>query len=93
MQYPGRVIKQGETDARIVKELKNRLNRVLVLKGGEAVKLDPQQPSFGPMMKSAVKLFQSRSVDSEGHALKIDGEVGSITWACLLYTSPSPRDS
>ena len=51
MQYPGRVIKQGETDARIVKELKNRLNRVLVLKGGEAVKLDPQQPSFGPMMK------------------------------------------
>lgn len=90
MQYPGRVIKQGETDARIAKELKNRLNRVLVLKGGEAVKLDPQQPSFGPMMKSAVKLFQSRSVDSEGHALKIDGEVGSITWAALFGDDQVP---
>jgi CHAP domain/Putative peptidoglycan binding domain len=85
MQYPGRVIKMGETDAAVVKALKNALNRALVLKGVDAVPLDSANPRFGPQMKQAVQLFQARNVDpATGAPLKPDGEVGSITWAVLF---------
>lgn len=90
MQYPGRVIKQGESDARIVKALKNQLNRALSLSGAQAVKLDPDNPSFGPMMKQAVQLFQARNVDAEGNPLKPDGQVGSVTWAVLFGAETVP---
>ena len=84
MQYPGRVIKLGESDAVVVTGLQDRLNRVLVLQPGEAVALDPAAPVFDERMKSAVKLFQSRSSDADGNPLKIDGEIGAITWAALF---------
>lgn len=90
MQYPGRVIKLGETDARIVKALKTQLNRVLVLQRGEAIKLDAEAPSFDASMQSAVKLFQSRSVDSLGNPLKVDGAIGAITWAALFGEEKVP---
>lgn len=91
MQYPGRVIKLGETDARIVKALKNQLNRVLVLQRGEAIKLDAEAPSFDTHMQSAVKLFQSRSVDSQGNPLKVDGAIGAITWGALFGDEKVPE--
>lgn len=84
MKYPGRIIRMGETDARIVKALKTALNRALVLRGDEALRLDPDNPTFGPRMKEAVRLFQARHVDRQGQPLKTDGEVGSITWAVLF---------
>lgn len=90
MKYPGRVIKQGETDASIVKALKNQLNRALLLKRDEAIHLDAEVPVFDAGMKSAVKLFQSRNVDPEGSALRIDGEVGSITWGVLFGEGKVP---
>jgi hypothetical protein len=34
MHYPGRVIKMGESDARVVKALKTALNKALALRGG-----------------------------------------------------------
>jgi len=90
MQYPGRVIKMGEADARVVKALKVALNRALVLKGAQALQLDPDNPRFGPQMKSAVQLFQARSVDRFGAPLKPDGEVGAITWAALFSVDEVP---
>ena len=41
MKYPGRVIKAGEADARIVKALKTALNQALALKGEEAIVSTP----------------------------------------------------
>lgn len=46
MHYPGRLIKSGEQDARIVKALKGQLNRVLALQGRNAIRLDPDNPVF-----------------------------------------------
>lgn len=90
MQYPGRVIKAGETDARIVRALKLALNRALAVQRLPDLKLDPENPSFGPKMTQAVKLFQARHVDAQGRPLKIDGEVASITWAALFGEDTVP---
>ena len=85
MRYPGRVVMIGERDAAVVKALKSALNRALVLRGDEALRLDPDNPRFGAQMKHAVQLFQARHVDPvTGVPLKIDGEVGSLTWAALF---------
>ena len=43
---------------------------------------------FDATMESAICLFQSRNVDVAGHALKVDGIVGSFTWAALFGTPP-----
>lgn len=91
MKYPGRVIKMGETDAEVVEALKKALNTALVLHGSEAIELDAENPSFGPRMKQAVRLFQTRHVDAEGQPLKPDGEVGAITWAALFGQEKVPQ--
>jgi hypothetical protein len=84
MDYPKRIIKVGESDREIVKALKARLNDVLAIGADPALRLDPEEPSFGPKMKRVVKLFQARNVDAEGRPLKQDGEVGSVTWSVLF---------
>ena len=97
MEYPGHVVKAGEPDPRIVKALKTALNRALALQRVPELKLDPGQPSFGQKMTQTVKLFQARHADGHGRPLKIDGVVGSITWAALFGAStvasvPPPAD-
>jgi hypothetical protein len=89
MRYPGRLIKMGETDARIVKALKQALNRALAHEA--ALLLDENNTNFGPRMKQVIKLFQARHVDADGRPLKQDGEVGSITWAVLFGPGSVPR--
>jgi hypothetical protein len=44
-------------------------------------------------MKQAVQLFQARSVDRTGQPLKIDGEVGAITWAALFGDEQVPHST
>jgi CHAP domain-containing protein len=90
MQYPGRAIKAGEHDANIVRELKQRLNKVLGIENVPAARLDPDDPNFGPRMKQTVKLFQARHVDGEGRPLRQDGEIGSLTWAALFGDDSVP---
>lgn len=92
MDYPGRSIKQGEQDARIVRALKQRLNQALALQDQAAgfAPLDPDNPNFGPNMKQAVRLFQARHVDTSGRPLKTDGEIGAITWAALFGSQAVP---
>ena len=91
MQYPGRIIKAGETDARVVRALKVALNKALATQRLTEERLDPENPSFGPKMTQAVKLFQARHVDAQGRPLKIDGEVASITWAALFGGQTVPE--
>ena len=89
MKYPGRIIKAGETDAAIVRALKKQLNEALVINSA-AQRLDPNDPTFGPRMTKAVKLFQTRHVDVEGRVLKQDGQVGSLTWSALFGAAAVP---
>ncbi len=93
MQYPGRVIKLGESDVAIVKALRLQLNRILALRPDEALKLDPDAPVFDATMQSAVKMFQSRSVDPQGAPLKADGVIGAITWGALFGEEKVPSVS
>lgn len=77
MEYPGRVIKQGESDKAVVRAIQDRLNEVgcgpLDAKG-----------AFGLRTKASVRLFQARNVDAQGRPLVQDGKVGSLTWAALF---------
>lgn len=84
MKYPGRVIKAGEQDATLVRALKRQLNLVLVAGSDPGLRLDPQDGNFGPRMKQTVKLFQARHTDNEGRPLKVDGEVGALSWEALF---------
>lgn len=90
MQYPGRIIKAGETDARIVRAVKLALNRALAMQRLANLKLNPDEPSFGPKMTQAVKTFQARNADTQGRPLVIDGEVEAITWATLFGSDTVP---
>ena len=54
---------------------------------------------FGQLTASAVKLFQARSLDSDGKPLSVDGAVGRTTWSALFGTTvvmpatpPAPPD-
>jgi hypothetical protein len=90
MSYPGRLIRLGESDPRIVRALKTALNRALALARADDLRLDPGNPNFGPTTERAVRLFQARHVDAIGRPLKVDGEVGSITWAALFGVATVP---
>ena len=48
MQYPGRVIRAGETDASVVKALKLQLDSALAIGEHPELRLDPDNPHFGP---------------------------------------------
>jgi hypothetical protein len=91
MKYPGRVIKLGEQDARIVKAVRAQLNRMLASPGELKDALDPEATEFDAGMKSAVKLFQTRHTDSQGNPLKPDGELGPISWAALFGAEKAPH--
>jgi CHAP domain len=88
MQFPGRIIKAGERNGAIVMALKARLNEALGLTGDQ--RLAEDNPNFGPKMTQVVKLFQARSVDSQGVPLKTDGEVGSVAWEVLFGADSVP---
>jgi CHAP domain len=90
MQYPGRIIKTGERDPEIIRALKTQLNQALGTQDDPALRLDPDEPDFGPKMAQAVRLFQARHVDVHGQPLKQDGEVGSLTWSALFGTETVP---
>ncbi|HSC52979.1 MAG TPA: CHAP domain-containing protein [Phnomibacter sp.] len=83
MKYPGRIIKRGEADAKIVKAIQKRLEELGIDQFGDS-------GEFGPKTEQAVKLFQARFTDSESNALAIDGEVGSICWEVLFGTEKIP---
>jgi hypothetical protein len=95
MDYPGRIIKVGERNAAIVRALKPRLNEALGAADDSVQHLDPSNATFGPKMKRAVLLFQTRNVDGTGASLEQDGEVGPLTWAALFgaHTVPTRTEA
>lgn len=77
MKYPNRIIKEGETNASIVRAIQRRLIELNIGSlTGTGV--------YGPKTKSAVKLFQATHRDQLGNPLEVDGKVGSLTWAALF---------
>lgn len=84
MDYPGRVIKAGESDGSLVRTIRAELNRALGFAPRSAERLDVRDPEFGSAVTQAVKLFQARHVDAEGRPLKQDGQIGAITWEALF---------
>ena len=81
MNYPNRILKQGEADTAIVKVIQQRLND-LGCGPIEVIGI------FGPKTTNAVKLFQATHRDQNGNPLEIDGKIGSITWAILFGEQP-----
>ncbi|GAB3909232.1 hypothetical protein GCM10028803_46460 [Larkinella knui] len=77
--YPGRIVKSGEKNSQIVVSIQQRLNE---LKCSES--LLSVDGSFGLKTARAVKVFQSRAVDIRQIPLKLDGQIGPITWAALF---------
>jgi hypothetical protein len=77
MDYPGRVIKKGDKDKKVVKAVQNRLNEA----GCGSIDVDGD---FGSNTFNAVKLFQARSTDSNGNPLVVDGKIGPISWETLF---------
>ncbi|MES2774738.1 MAG: CHAP domain-containing protein [Bacteroidota bacterium] len=88
MKYPGRIIKKGETDKKIVKAIQTRLNELKVNPPENPLGVDGD---YGGQTVAAVKLFQSRSVDSQGNSLIADGQLGPISWAALFGNEKLPE--
>jgi len=84
--FPGRVIKSGDTNSAIILQIQQRLNKV----GCGPIDEDGD---FGAQTKGAVKLFQARFADANGNPLKIDGEIGPITWSALFGAASVPAST
>lgn len=84
LPYPGRIIKEGERNKGVVTALQLRLNEV----GCGPIDVDG---GFGDQTDDAVRLFQLRHPDADGQPLKVDGEVGPLTWARLFGTRSVPQ--
>lgn len=82
--YPGYSITVGVKDRASVRAVQERLNRV----GCGPLSVDGR---FDRVTRAAVQLFQARTVDGQGQALKVDGVVGPLTWSALFgeHTRPT----
>jgi hypothetical protein len=77
--FPGRIIKRGERDAAVVRQIQARLN--VIYKG--RIEANGNKPfkgsgAFGPITEKTVMDFQRR------HHLEVDGKVGKDTWPMLF---------
>src|SRR5438445_11250550 len=79
-EFPGRLIKLGETDAGLVTSIQKamRLRGYGPFNAGQ----------FDAQMRSVVMTFQSQTFDVDGHSLVVDGEIGIYTWGVLFPSPP-----
>lgn len=92
--FPGRLIREGEKDKRIVRAIQERLIKVGcgttdIQKDGTIEKLSVDG-NFGPQTTEAVSTFQARFDDLQGRRLIVDGEVGANTWGALFGKASVP---
>ena len=77
LPYPGKLIKLGHKNKETVLAVQRRLNESgcgPIVESGD----------FGTETFNAVLLFQARFTDTDGLPLKVDGEIGTLTWAALF---------
>lgn len=77
MNYPGRLIKIGETDAAIVAAVKARL-------AAHGYPAPAGSVGFDALLKSLIMVFQAQNVDVNRRPLKVDGEIGPMSWGALF---------
>ncbi len=77
LPFPGTVLKLGSTNAESVRAVQRRLNQI----GCGPTGADGQ---FDAATRDAVQLFQARFTDADDLPLKVDGQIGPITWAALF---------
>lgn len=82
--YPGRVVKVGDPDKTVVKQIERRINELGCGPIHEDGIFDKHET------KTAVKLFQTRFTDAFDNPLKADGEVGPLTWGALFGDASVP---
>jgi hypothetical protein len=87
LPFPGRIIKVGDPDRKIVKAIQHRLNEVGCGPVKETGVFDNEKT------KNAVKLFQARFPDASGLPLHIDGKVGPLTWGAMFGDVSVPSNS
>ena len=85
LPFPGRVIKAGESNPELVLAVQRQLNAA----GCGPV---PEDGGFTDITTLAVKRFQMRFPDADGLPLKVDGQVGPLTWAALFGAQPAVTD-
>jgi hypothetical protein len=85
MVYPKRIIKKGEKDKAVVREIQTQLGR----RGITNVKVDGD---FQAETEGGVKLFQTLYRDVHNVPLEVDGIVGSLTWESL-FNEPFKPDA
>lgn len=83
LMYPGYYLKVGVKDPTVVRAVQRQLNEL----GCGPI---PVSGSFDSQTKAAVQLFQARSVDARGQALKMDGVIGPLTWVTLFGSQSLP---
>jgi CHAP domain len=77
MNYPGHIVKIGEKNNEIVTAIiKTLANAGLRSNGPVGV--------FDKNLAATVMLFQSQHADAAGRPLKVDGQIGPLTWASLF---------
>jgi len=75
--YPGRLLRIGDFDIIAVTKVQQRLNAV-------GCGLIAENGFFDNDTKNAIKLFQIRYPDLQGHSLVVDGLLGTLTWGALF---------
>ena len=80
-----------KADASVVMALKRQLDSTLAIGEHPELRLDPDNPHFGPQTERTVRLFQARNVDAAGRPLVQDGEIGMLTWTALFGLDTVPK--
>ncbi len=84
--FPDRIVKAGDS-GEVVAQIQHRLNEL----GCGPI---PEDGDFDKdKTERAVKLFQSRFSDVIGAPLKMDGQVGSMTWGALFGAATVPSST
>jgi hypothetical protein len=93
MNYPGRLIRRGESDESIVRAVQQRLNALSIGVPDDDFTFVPLKVDgdFGINTEKAVKLFQLNFTDSDGQPLRVDGVIGAATWASLFGNETVPE--
>ena len=83
VSFPGHTLVPGSPDATSILAVQARLNAL----GCGPVAVDGV---FGPETLDAIELFQARSVDARDIPLRVDGQLGPLTWSALFGSELTP---